>query len=277
MFSPTPVQSQLLKDMSGNASELVSKMEQLQEMWGAVNKQQAGTENINFSLDQANRKMTELRLKSMAATTDIASGFRRGFMKLGLEITNFAGLAEKTITNAFNSMEDALVSFVQTGKVDFKSLVDSMLGDLTRLLARKALMSLLGAAAGGGGVMGFLAGGVMSAGAGAAGGGAGSTIPTSSFGGGAGPAGRARGGPVSPGMNYMVGERGQPEMFTPAAPGHITPASQIGAGGGSNVVIINVASEEDAKAAAASYMNSDEGTRVIQNKVRTANQKGGRG
>jgi TP901 family phage tail tape measure protein len=49
--------------------------------------------------------------------------------------------------------------------------------------------------------------------------------------------GKAAGGPVSPGMAFMVGERG-PEMFTPAQRGTIIPNSAMG-GSGTQVIINN--------------------------------------
>lgn len=269
IFSPTPVQLQLLKDMIGDVGKVNNQMLQLQELWTAINTQQPGTEGMEATLDQVNRKMTELKIKSMEVNTDVLSGFQRGFMKLGLEISDFASMAERTIVNAFKGMEDALVSFVTTGKVNFKSLVDGMLADLTRLLARQALMGLLSSMAGGGGMGGQIAGafGVLGGSAGSAGGGG---VPTSSFGGGAGPAGRALGGPVSPGSPFLVGERG-PEIFQPAQPGRIIPdpTAQEPAQEGA-VTIINVSSEDEALSA----MGSAEGKRIIRNEIRTYNSSG---
>ena len=204
-----------------------------------------------ITIEQYDRKLEELRLRSLKTATDISSGFERGFISIGLEISNFADMAEKTVTNAFKSMEDALVSFVTTGKVDFKSLVDSMLADLTRLLARKAIVALIGGLAGDGG-----GGGIIS-----------SLVGASSTG--TGQPGmdkpRALGGQVSPGMSYLVGER-RPEIFTPAQPGQVTanPVIQQPAQEGA-VTIINVSNEEDAIAA----MQSAEGQRVIRNEIRT--------
>ncbi len=258
MFSPTPVQSALLKSMIGDIGKVNNQMNQLAELWEAINTQQPGTEGMIATLDQVNRRMTELRLKSMAVNTDVMSGFQRGFLKLGLELSNFADLAEKTIVNAFKSMEDALVSFVTTGKLDFKSLVDSMLADLTRLLARQALMAMLGSMAGGGGLPGAIAGAFGVGGTG--------TAPAS-----AALPGKALGGPVSPGMSYIVGER-RPEIFQPAQPGTIVPqvaAPQPAPEG--DVVVINVATEE----AAISAMGSAEGKRVIRNEIRTYKSSGG--
>jgi tape measure domain-containing protein len=253
VFHPSTIQQELLKDMLGDVGKLNTQMKELNEMWIAINTQQPGTEGMSVTLEQVNRKMTELRLKTLEVATDMGTGFERGFLKVGLEITNFADMAEQTIVNAFSSMEDALVSFVTTGKVDFKELVDSILADLTRLLARQALVALFG---GPGALLGGLAGG------------GGSTNPMAVF----GAPGRATGGQVSPGTSYLVGERGQPELFQSAQPGRITPMSQVAAepAAPTPVTIINVSSEEEAIAA----MQSAEGTRVIKNVIRTTGTGG---
>jgi tape measure domain-containing protein len=263
VFSPTPVQSQLLTDMLGDITNVNNQMIQLQELWHAINTKQPGTEGMKATLDQVNRKMNELKLKAMEVNTDVISGFKKGFLQLGLEISNFADLAQKTIVNAFGSMEDAIVSLVTTGKVDFKSMVDSMLADLTRLITRMLFMKALEGLAGGGGMGASFAGlfGVGAKGTAVQG-----TAPASPK--------KALGGPVSPGTSYLVGER-RPELFTPAQPGHITANPQAAAGAPAQepvgVTIINVSSEEEALAA----MNSAEGKRIIMNVMRTERQGAG--
>lgn len=199
--------------------------------------------------ERYNRKMVEMKAKSLEASTGVADGFRRGFLEVGLEITNFADTAEKTITNAFNNMEDALVSFVQTGKVDFKGLVDSILADLTRLVARqmisKALGAMMGAAGGGSGLLASLFAT------------AGSTP------------GRANGGPVAAGGAYMVGERG-PEPFFPNQSGQIMSNEKMRAAAVAPaapaappvIKVINIWATEDI----GEYMNGPDGERIIVNK-----------
>ncbi len=49
---------------------------------------------------------------------------------------------KSAFTNAFKGMEDALVSFVTTGKLDFKAMVDSMIADLVRLFAQQMAMKI---------------------------------------------------------------------------------------------------------------------------------------
>lgn len=43
------------------------------------------------------------------------------------------------VSSTFKGMEDALVSFVQTGKVDFKSLADSIIADMARIAVQQSI------------------------------------------------------------------------------------------------------------------------------------------
>jgi len=192
----------------------------------------------NITLAQAKQAYALLQDEVNETSTTVGAGFSRGFNEIGRTITDFASQAEKTLVNAFNSAEDALVSFVTTGQIDFKSMVDSILGDLTRLVARILLVKAIEGATG---------------------------SPISALFGG----GMAGGGAVEPGKFYMTGEKG-PELFSPSVPGQIVPNSQVkkavGPGGGDgggegNVTIINVSSREEALAA----IGSSEGERLIVN------------
>ena len=55
---------------------------------------------------------------------------------------------------------------------------------------------------------------------------------------------KAEGGPVAGGRPYIVGEKG-PEMFVPGSSGNIVPNDQLGGGGGSVTLNINVAGVTD--------------------------------
>jgi hypothetical protein len=61
------------------------------------------------------------------------------------------------LTGAFRSGEDAIASFVTTGKVDFAGLADSIQADITRIAIRSAILGPLATALGGAGG-GFLGG-----------------------------------------------------------------------------------------------------------------------
>ena len=55
----------------------------------------------------------------------------------------FAEQAEQAVVNAFKGMEDALVKFVMTGKLNFSDLARSIIADLTRMLVRAAIVKPL--------------------------------------------------------------------------------------------------------------------------------------
>jgi lambda family phage tail tape measure protein len=59
---------------------------------------------------------------------------------------NAAENTQRLFANAFSSMENGLVNFVMTGKMDFESLVNSIIEDLARLAIRQAILApILGA------------------------------------------------------------------------------------------------------------------------------------
>jgi lambda family phage tail tape measure protein len=60
---------------------------------------------------------------------------------------NAAALAEQAFTNGFQSMEDALVDFVMTGKTSFSDLIESMISDLARLAIQQSITGPLAKAA----------------------------------------------------------------------------------------------------------------------------------
>ena len=55
----------------------------------------------------------------------------------------FAQQAEQAVVNAFQGMENALVKFVTTGKLNFSDLARSIIADLTRMLVRAAIVKPL--------------------------------------------------------------------------------------------------------------------------------------
>lgn len=85
---------------------------------------------------------------------DWSSGAIEALKNYQTQAANIAGQTENLFTNAFQSMEDALVSFTTTGKLDFRSFAQSIIADLVRIQARKALAGIFGAITGFGGVGG---------------------------------------------------------------------------------------------------------------------------
>lgn len=228
-------QAQILQSLRGPQEEFAAGQ-------AAIN---ALFEDGKISLREYQTAMNELRLIALESATSVEAGFERGFLRLNETLNDFASLAEATFTNAFSSMEDALVDFVTTGEFNFSKLIDSILADIARLVARQAISGLLGAVTGGS--FGF-------------GGGFGEFL----FGG-----GRASGGPVEPGRDYLVGERG-PEIVRMGAPGQVIPAAQTAAMLGQqeppqvNVQVVNVTDPEEVSSALNSPKVQDQIVNIIR-------------
>jgi lambda family phage tail tape measure protein len=130
------------------------------------------------------------------------------------DANNTGASVERAMTNAFKGMEDALVNFVTTGKLDFSSLVNSMIADLVRFQIQQSIMKpLMQSMSGTGGGIEVSNGGFLD-----------SALKLFGF---------ANGGQPPVGVPSIVGERG-PELFIPNTPGTIVPNHALG---GSNVTV----------------------------------------
>jgi cell division septum initiation protein DivIVA len=134
-------------------------------------------------------------------------GMVDGLKRVRDEFTNVGQAVSDAWVNAFSSMEDAFVNFVKTGKLDFKSLTDSIISDLARIAFRQMISGLFS-----GFNLSSLLGGQTSA-------------PMLGH--------AATGGNIPYGRPTLVGEKGM-EIFTPSSGGRVTPNNQLG---GSNVSV----------------------------------------
>jgi lambda family phage tail tape measure protein len=133
------------------------------------------------------------------------TGANRSLENYLASVRNVSAQTDRLFTNAFLNMEDALVRFITTGKLDFKEFANSILADITRIIIRQQIMLPL----------------LQSLGLGTPGG-TGTNFFASLFGG-----GRASGGPVSAGKLYRVNER-DPEMLSVMGRDYLMMGSQGG-------------------------------------------------
>lgn len=165
--------------------------------------QSAAIIKFNKDAQDQTRAVQTLIANRQALERSWGTGVQQGMQDYVAAATDAAAASRKLFTDTFQGMEDALVKFTTTGKVDVKSMANSIIEDLARIQIRQNITAPLAAASGDW----F------------------KSLGDSLFGG-----FRAQGGDVDAGTSYVVGENGR-EIFTPDVAGSITPTNQIGGGG----------------------------------------------
>ena len=226
----------LLSDANGDATG-----EQIQLIVDHIQK-------IQMLQDQE-KILSEQRLKYAKEEYDRQSTFEYGwdqaYKKYAESAKNAADQARTYFDTFTRGFEDAIVRFVQTGKLSFKDLANTIIAEFARIQAKKMAVGLFGGSSGGG-ILGSLLPGIF---------GNQFTPGSSSFVGpmpqGAGGGifsgigkifGFANGGQPPVGRPSLVGERG-PELFIPRSAGTIIPNNQTMAalsGGGGTTVTYNI-------------------------------------
>jgi lambda family phage tail tape measure protein len=177
-----------------------------------------------------------------------------------------ASATKNAFSNAFRGMEDAFVSFVQTGKFNFADLARSIEADLIRIAYRQlivnTLSSALGSVFGGAGAVAAPVAGTSSAGL--AFGGLGGNfafakggimtkegpVPLRAY---------ARGGIANSPQAAIFGEGSTPEAFVPLPDGRRIPVAMQGGGAGGTSVVVNVNIQSDGSAEENSKAQNQQG------------------
>lgn len=115
---------------------------------------------LQSALDQRLAMQEQYYLRVDEQQSDWSLGARAAFSTYLEQAQNVAGQTRNLFTNAFSNMEDAVVTFVKTGKLSFKDFADGVIEDLIRIQVRQAAAGFLGSA------FGFLTGGSQALGQG---------------------------------------------------------------------------------------------------------------
>jgi TP901 family phage tail tape measure protein len=171
--------------------------------------------------DRAQQKIDEYKTK-LTELQDPINMAQRGAQGIGDAFSSsFQGIITGTQT-----AQEALASFFQNIAKSFLDMATEIIAQMVIMYAFKQLLGLFGGGGSGIGAVGNFSGAFS---------GTTASFNPSSFGMGLLP-GRAKGGPVSSGQTYMVGERG-PELFVPGRSGTIVANDKMGGGGDVNVVV----------------------------------------
>lgn len=118
-----------------------------------------GLTDSNRGLNSELRKTGDILIENNAKATQFGTVASAALQQAGNSAKTAANDMQQFFESAFGSLEDALVGFVTTGKLDFKSLINSIIADLARMVIRmliiKPLMGFFG------GIFGFSGGGIV--------------------------------------------------------------------------------------------------------------------
>ncbi len=243
-------ESMVLADQNNGLITQIEATERLAAVQRLANETRA-----QFMAQQADQ--ISQQYDAMRGVSDAVKEYQLSISKMGENTKN-------VMTSAFRGMEDALVNFVKTGKLDFKSLADSIISDMIRMQIQQSITgplsgilgNAIGSYFGGSGatagttmsqfdyasISGFANGGVMSSGG---------ELPVNAY---------SNGGIANTPQMAIFGEGRMNEAYVPLPDGRTIPVTMSG-GGGSNV-IVNVVPTSGQTADVQQRQNSD-GTTTI--------------
>ena len=279
-------QSQFQIDLLGKSTLEVAKLTEARRLQLALEDRLYQMRNKNLPQAEMDRAVLDTEAQKERALALIEEGYRRqregafgatqAMRKYAEDAGNTAAHVEGAMTNAFKGMEDALVEFVMTGKLNFTALANSIVADITRIIIKQQISNALGYLGQGGGQGGGVFGGFLSSLFGGASGGA-STGAVASPVSGWGLVETtnlpplAGGGSVERGRSYWVGERG-PEIFRAPSSGTIVPngfrPESESNPSGTTVVHVNVTPLAGASRASATQWGAEAGRQVQRALIR---------
>jgi lambda family phage tail tape measure protein len=86
-------------------------------------------------------KLTEVQVKNLSNSRNFATGWKKAFDEYVDAATNAAAKAERLFMKFTSGIEDALVDFVKTGKLNWKSFVADMAEELLRNQIKETIAS----------------------------------------------------------------------------------------------------------------------------------------
>jgi lambda family phage tail tape measure protein len=171
--------------------------DQVKELYDGIN-----------AIEEGYKRIGQAQIDNLNNSRTWSAGWKDAFQQYSDDAQNSAQQAKTYFDTFARGFEDAIVSFVQTGKLSFKNLANSIIAEFVRIQAKQLFLGLFGGN-GGSGLSNFF--GALT--------------------------GKAIGGPVSANTPYIVGERG-PELFMPSSAGNIVPNNQLtGLGNTSNTAV----------------------------------------
>lgn len=226
------LQSSLYEEIRGGQETAILNITALNDLYarGAI------------TLQEYTDKMYKLKAASEAASGTFMGGFKSAIFDAHKSIGELGREIGDSLVQAIGRAADEVVSFAETGKFNFKSLVNSFLADILRLMANRAFTSIAANLLGGiGGGAAAGTAGAGASGAGATGGGIGKML--------GGLFGFANGGSFMVGGNggtdsQLVAFKASPDERVSISTPRQDRLAAKGSGGKMTVIVKNYGSEQ---------------------------------
>jgi len=204
-----------------SASQLATLAEQARALADAAPGNEKLAEALRKIEEAARQAADGAQLLTQRAKelSDPEAGFAKGLRAVAEEAEQIGKQMEAATVRAFNGMTDALVGFVMTGKLDFRSLANSIISDLVRIQIQRAITLPLAKAMSS--FFGFADGGVMTAQG---------PLPLS-----VPLRGYASGGIANSPQLAVFGEGSRPEAYVPLPDGRTIPVTMSGGAAGTGL------------------------------------------
>lgn len=161
LVGKTATQIEALNIQHRNTLELQRQINEAERTRGSI------SEETVVRMTKANEEATARQISLLETRKNAESSWSFGSSKAMQQYVtdseNYAKMSEQVFSKAFAGMEDSLVQFVMTGKMDFNSLANSIISDIIRVMIRAMIVGpIVKALTGGMGGEGGLAGGIAS-------------------------------------------------------------------------------------------------------------------
>lgn len=100
-------------------------------------------DRLNALAETIKGKLKNAYADAKAAAGDWTNGALKAINDYKEQIDNVAGGTAQAFTTTFRSAEDVLVEFTKTGKLNFKSLIDTAIGEFARMAVVRPMMKQL--------------------------------------------------------------------------------------------------------------------------------------
>ena len=186
-------QNAFVEDTIGGFTKVLTKVGEFKNLIGT-------TVQAQHTLTGAVKETTDAQNSQAQALLDLQNPLKVYLDTIGQIDKSLQNLGVGTM----KKFEDSIVQTIKTGKAQFKDFADFVVEQLIRIAVQQAITAIFTGGKDGGGLSGFF---------------------QKLF------EPKAKGGTVSSGRPYMVGEKGA-ELFVPSRTGTIVPNNQLGMAGG---------------------------------------------